>query len=153
VGSLNLPKTGRVCFDTQIAIYTVEQHELYAPALVEFWQSVSKGLVEAYSSELTLAEALVKPLRDDDAVVTSAFEAFLCRTTINSIPVSRQILRRASELRARIRSLRLPDAIHAATALSEDALLLTNDVAFRKVPALKIFMLDDFVRSQATPGL
>ena len=52
------------------------------------------------------------------------------------------IQERAAELRATIESLRLPDAIHLATAETERCdLFLTNDKRLRSVPRLPIVVL------------
>jgi predicted nucleic acid-binding protein len=49
-------------------------------------------------------------------------------------------------MRATLSSLRTPDAIHAATASSCGCkLLLTNDVAFRRVANLPVVILDDLL--------
>ncbi|MEH2396173.1 PIN domain-containing protein [Nostoc sp.] len=57
------------------------------------------------------------------------------------IPVSRQVLIEAAKLRASI-NIKLPDAIHAATALlTQCSTLLTNDQRFRSIPDLSVILL------------
>ncbi|HEX8279014.1 MAG TPA: PIN domain-containing protein [Segetibacter sp.] len=56
------------------------------------------------------------------------------------IPVSdkdRNVLETIAELRI-FQHLKLPDAIIAGTAINNNAVLLTNDKAFSKIPLLKI---------------
>jgi uncharacterized protein len=83
------------------------------------------------------AETIVRPLQlGTDATV----DEFLDAAAIKVAPVDRAIARRAATLRAEHRSLRLPDAISLATALSTGARLLTLDkklaqIASRAQPA------------------
>ena len=54
------------------------------------------------------------------------------------MPLSREILIAAARLRAQIATLKMPDALHAATALSQAAeYLVSNDARFAAVPGLK----------------
>jgi predicted nucleic acid-binding protein len=70
------------------------------------------------------AETIVRPLQQGtDATV----DQFLDAARITVVPVDRAIARRAAALRARHRSLRLPDALSLATAVTADAALLTLD--------------------------
>jgi len=70
------------------------------------------------------AEVMVRPLKQGaDAKV----DEFLDATSIRVIAVDRQLARRAAQLRARHRSLRLGDALSLATALRHDAQLVTLD--------------------------
>ncbi|MEH1926024.1 type II toxin-antitoxin system VapC family toxin [Nostoc sp.] len=59
------------------------------------------------------------------------------------ISVSRQVLIEAAQLRASI-NIKLPDAIHAATALlTQCSTFLTNDQHFRSVPELSVILLSE----------
>lgn len=70
------------------------------------------------------AEVMVRPLqRKTDSQV----DEFLDAIGAEVIPIDRRLARRAAALRARHRSLRLPDAISLATALTSRAELLTLD--------------------------
>ncbi|MBD0385183.1 MAG: PIN domain-containing protein [Nostoc sp. C3-bin3] len=56
------------------------------------------------------------------------------------IPVNRQVLIEAAQLRASI-NIKLPDAIHAATALlAQCSTFLTNNQRFRSVPVSVILL-------------
>jgi predicted nucleic acid-binding protein len=55
---------------------------------------------------------------------------------VSVVGIDEETKRRAIDLRRRLR-LRLPDAIIAATAMTLDADLLTNDTALAQVPALR----------------
>jgi predicted nucleic acid-binding protein len=144
MGSLTLPGSGTVYIDTQIFIYSVEKHPDYAPLLRPLWQAVEDGRLEVVTSELTLLETLVAPLKNGDVALASAYEQMFQLGGIRLLPVSQPVLREAARLRATILPLRTPDALHAATALlSGSACFVTNDNAFRRVPGLPVILLDD----------
>ena len=144
MGSLILPPSGPVYADSQIIIYSVEQHPTYAPVLRPLWEAVARGDLEVLTSELTLMETLVGPLKQGDATLEMDYENFFISPGIRLLPITPSILRAGAKLRATLSSLRGPDAIQAASA---DAcgctLLLTNDAIFRRLPGLPVVILDD----------
>jgi predicted nucleic acid-binding protein len=76
------------------------------------------------------AEVMVRPLeRGTDAKV----DEFLAAARVAVIDVDRALARRAAQLRAQHRSLRLGDALSLATALSREAQLLTFDERLRRI--------------------
>jgi predicted nucleic acid-binding protein len=144
MGSLILPKSGRVYIDTQIVIYTVEKHPVFSPLLLPFWQSVQAGTATAVTSELTILEMLVHPLRHNDQPVVEAYHRFTHQPGLALEPISRGILGRGAEMRAKIQKLRTPDAIHAATAVDLGCVLfLTNDEGLRSLTEIQVVVLGD----------
>jgi predicted nucleic acid-binding protein len=146
VGSLTLPADGPVYADAQVFIYSVECHPKYAPILRPLWESVASGRLEVVTSELTLLEALIGPLKKGDPVLEHDYELFFAGGGIRLFPITASVLREGARLRATLNSLRTPDAIHAATASScHSTLVITNDFAFRQVRGLPVAILDDFL--------
>ena len=143
MGSLTLPVSGPVYVDTMAVIYTVERYPDYWRLLEPLWLAVQAGAIEVVSSELTLMEVLVKPLKTCNATLVTAFEQSLLGTDMRLLPITQSILRNAAQLRATTK-LRTPDAIHAATAMQTGcALFVTNDVGFRSIAGLPVVVLDD----------
>lgn len=134
----------RVYLDTNIVIYAVEGFADYADQIQALLKAMDAGEIVALTSELTLAETLVKPLKDQQPVIQQAYRAFLTLTAkFAIIPISRDILEAAAQLRATTK-LKLPDAIHLATALREQCdFLLTNDDAFKSLNLAQVKMLSD----------
>jgi predicted nucleic acid-binding protein len=148
VGSLNLPPSGLVYLDTQAVIYSVETHDRYWPLLEPVWQAAQSGKLEIVSSELTLMETLVGPIRNGDKILETAYEELFQSLEIRLLPITQAVLRQAARLRAGFPSLRTPDAIHATTAQLHDcALLITNDADYRRLPGLPLTLLDDILAS------
>ena len=108
-------------------------------ARARFLRLLDEGKVKALTSELTLAECLVKPFADRNAVAVSAYLEFLDgRQNFPVIPVSREILLAAARLRGK-KNVKLPDAIHLATAGAFGCtVFLSNDRRLRSVDDLRI---------------
>lgn len=69
------------------------------------------------TSEFTLAEVMVMPLRTGNTELQSIYETlFADGGELDILPVDRAVLRRSAELRADLGN-RAPDAIHVATAV------------------------------------
>jgi len=104
--------------------------------------AMNTGEIIVVTSELTLAEVLVKPLKDQNPAIQHAYRAFLAPTPVlEVVPISRDILEEAAQWRATTK-LKLPDAIHLATALrSKCDSFLTNDGVFRSLGLPQIKML------------
>jgi predicted nucleic acid-binding protein len=78
------------------------------------------------------AEIMVRPMaRGTDATV----DEFLDAINATVIAIDRPVARLAARLRARHRSLRLPDALSLASALTADAELVTLDRRLARIQA------------------
>ena len=129
----------KVYLDTNVFIYAVEAVEEYAAAIESLFGLIEEGQVKACTSELALAEALAKPFeigRDDIAQIYNAMVT--PSVWLSVLAVSRPILIEAARLQARLR-MRLPDAIHVASALAADCTaLLSNDRRIKAPDGLKL---------------
>lgn len=144
MGSLKLPLSGLIYVDTQTVIYSVETQPPYWPALEDLWQAARRHDATIVTSELTLMETLVKPIRDSDSKLIQAYEDLLHAPEVRMAPINQAVLREAARLRAAIPALRTPDALHAATSrLHGCNQFLTNDQGFRRVPGLPVVVLRD----------
>ena len=103
--------------------------------------------MRATTSELTLAEVLVRPMADENAGLQAAYEEMLQPGDgFQLVPVSRPILIEAARLRAESRALKLPDAIHVATARASGCeVLLTNDRALTTSPGLQVKLCSELL--------
>lgn len=105
------------------------------------WEALDRGAIEVVTSQLTMLETLVKPLRDGDQALAEDYEKLLTATAVRTLPVTASILRDAARIRAAF-NLKTPDAIHAATALAAGCVLfITNDTDYRKLTSLPVVIL------------
>ncbi|WGV24979.1 type II toxin-antitoxin system VapC family toxin [Halotia branconii] len=148
MGQLILPNAARIYVDTVTVIYAVEQTPTYGVLLNPLWHSLQARTLEVFSSELTLMETLVVPLRNSDTFLVDAYERLLRSPQMQLIPISQTILREAARLRASTPSLRTPDAIHIATATTSGCTqFLTNDRQLRTATNLFVVILDEVLTS------
>ncbi len=140
MGSLSYPLSDPIYIDANILIYTVERAQPHVEALRAFWRWTNAQNLVVLTSELTVLESLVGPLKASNQRLTARFRRLLFQSAnLRLVPVSRSVLERAAQLRAYTPSLKTPDAIHAATALEADAMtFITNDMQFRQVPELNV---------------
>lgn len=119
-----------VYLDSNILIYAFEGAAApHLPELRTIFSDIASGIVRARTSLITRAEVLVRPLRDkQDELVRLYRETLSGRQDIAVQPVDVGIVDRAAELRATHPILRLPDALHLATAtLCDCRYFLTSD--------------------------
>lgn len=134
MGVSRSPTSGPIAFDTALFIYYIEEHPAYLPLIAPMFEAVAAGAREIVTSELTLLEVLVVPLRANDYVLARRYEALLTRSRgLRLVPLDRAHLRIAAQLRARY-AVRTPDALQLAAALATQcSALVTND---RRLPAI-----------------
>ncbi|MGH8597193.1 MAG: type II toxin-antitoxin system VapC family toxin [Gammaproteobacteria bacterium] len=133
-----LPRGSRLYLDTNVWIYALEGYAAFAAALTALFARIDAGELIAITSEFTVAEVLVKPFADGNVTLQQRYtETLQNRASVRIVPVSREILIAAARLRAQVSALKMPDALHAATALSESVdYLVGNDARFVAVPGL-----------------
>ena len=148
MGVIALPSSGVVYVDTNAIIYLVEKIEPYHSAGAPLWDALDKGRQAVLTSQLTLLECLVKPLKDGNQPVADRFRLVITGTAgLTCQPITLAILERAARLRA-THNVKTPDAIHSATALETGCVLfVTNDVGFRRVPGLNVAILSEIAAS------
>ncbi len=146
MGSLVLPASGSVYLDENGFIYSIERIDPYRILLDTLWQTVSNRQITVVTSELTLLEVLVKPLKVGDATTATLFRTVLLHTPeVRMLPITQPVLEEAAKLRA-TPGLRTPDAIHMATTLLHScALMVTNDNVFRRMPEVPVTVLNELL--------
>jgi predicted nucleic acid-binding protein len=145
MGIAGVVKGEKIYIDTNVFIYAMEGYPEFAASLTSLFTAIDEGVVKAVTSELTLAESLVKPLMDDNTVLENLYlEVFQTSMSLSVVPISRQILIESARLRAKSKTLRLPDAIHFATArMSGCQTFLTNDKQLKSVPDFDVAILSE----------
>ncbi|MCY0147770.1 PIN domain-containing protein [Hoeflea sp. G2-23] len=107
----------RVYLDTNALIGIIENADELDKAQDVLVEEINDGRLEAVTSELTLAECLVKPIADRDESLVRVYLSLLATDSkfMRVTPISRDIILEAARVRAGAR-VKLPDAIHVATA-------------------------------------
>ncbi|MEW6238395.1 MAG: type II toxin-antitoxin system VapC family toxin [Candidatus Omnitrophota bacterium] len=145
MGLINQIEGNRIYLDTNIFIYLFESFSPYIDILSPVIEKVELGQFHSYTSELTIAEALVKPIMEKNTQWQSIYiQGIQSSPSLTVEPIHRTILIEAARLRSEI-GLKLPDAIHYATAIhSNCTAFLTNDKQMKSIKNLNVIQLDDF---------
>ena len=131
MGQLSFPPLAKVYLDTAPIIYSVEKHRDYWQILIPLWNALKQSEIEVFTSQLTLLETLVQPIRQNNQSLVSAYESLLTKTDVKLEPINLAVLRQAADFRA-ANNLKTPDAVHASTAIAANcSYFVTNDNAFR----------------------
>ena len=144
MGELGWQLGNRIYFDTNLFIYAIEGVEPFAEKVRPLLQAADRGDVWVVTSLLTLAETLVMPLRKQDSELIATYRELFTDPPpgLRVAQLDVVILENAARLRATTKSLRLPDAIHLATAESEQCdLFLTNDRRLKSTTVLPVVVL------------
>ena len=114
----------RIYLDSAPVIYVVED----APGLAGLVDDrISTDGVVRVVSELTRLECRVKPMRDEELAVLKDFDDFFEYAVEEILPLSREVIDLATEIRGQ-HGFRTPDAIHLAAAVHSGCeSFLTND--------------------------
>jgi predicted nucleic acid-binding protein len=138
---------GRAALDTAVFVYYIEEHAGFLPLVAPVFEQVAAGRREVVTSSLTLLEVLVVPYRAGNLALAERYETSLSRSRgLSLVDIGRDELRAAAQLRARHPSLRTPDAIQVATALSAGCRsFVTNDRDLPTVPGLRVLKLRDYL--------
>jgi predicted nucleic acid-binding protein len=138
---------GPTALDTAIFIYYIEENETFLPLVASVFEDVAKGRREVVTSSLTLLEVLEVPFRAGNLALAERYEAYLSRSQgVRLVDIGRPQLRMAAQLRALHPSVRTPDALQLATALSAGCrAFVTNDRDLPEVPGLDVLQLRSYV--------
>lgn len=138
-----------VGLDAAPLIYFIDRNPIYVDMMRLFFRAMNKGDFTVVTSIVTLVEALVYPLRQEDATLAQQYRDILFNGEgLTTVQVFEDIAEAAARLRADY-NLRTPDAIQMATAVHEGAsFFLTNDTHLPSLPGLELLILDDMIGAE-----
>ena len=136
--------SGEIYFDTNIFIYALEDSKEYRKQISALFSRIQQTGSLVVTSELTLAECLVRPFENEDELSCQHYESYIRSSEFLEVKaVTRTILIEAARNRAIYRN-KLPDSIHLATALhSGCANFVTNDANIRTPDNITLMVLKD----------
>jgi predicted nucleic acid-binding protein len=129
--------------DANVFIYAYEREGRQADAAWQVFEAIERGEFDAVTSELTLAEVLVGPLRQkDDKLAGQYHEILTSEGAFSVVSLERPVLIEAAFFRSVVKSLKLPDAIHLATARSRGCrYIVSEDKSLPKSSGLPVVNL------------
>lgn len=135
--------TPKIYFDTNIFIEAFERADQQGSVIWPVLNAVERGEFGVSTSEISFAELLPKLIIDGEAELISMYERLFWEDRIiDAVPIGREVLDEAAHIRAGHLSVRLPDAIHLATAVHAScSVILSNDrklIPISKLPIVAI---------------
>lgn len=140
-------KIKKIYLDANCFIYIAEENGLFSEHLKPVFASIDNNEFYAATSEISLAECLVKTVALNDANKILVYETALTNSSVLTVlPIYRDVLKKAAWLRANFPALRLPDAIHLASAILTNCdAVLTNDLRLKDNSPIPVLRLQEFV--------
>jgi len=125
--------------DSAPIIYLVEEVEPFYDRVIE---RIDKPEILLATCTLSWLEVRVKPVRDKNHTRLQEFEEFFNDEITLEIGISREVIDKATELRAKY-NFKTPDAIHLAAAITSACdVFLTNDHRLDRCTEIKIEILE-----------
>jgi predicted nucleic acid-binding protein len=136
-----------VFLDTCIFIYFIEENKAFISTVNSIFAGIDKGKIYAVTSELTLLETLVIPLRANDEKLAQTYEEILSESQgLVMKALDRNLLINAADLRTKY-GIKTPDAIQISAALQTNCkTMITNDRRFPRIPGIKILQLNEYLK-------
>jgi predicted nucleic acid-binding protein len=128
-----------VYLDTNIVIYTVEQHPTFGPKARTRLATIRAAGDTLMISDLTRMECLVGPLKSGNTAVEADFHTFFGVTTV--VAITAAVCDRAARIRA-THNIKSMDALQLAAAVERGAnVFLTADARLRSFTGLTVEVL------------
>jgi len=133
-----------VYLDSNIIIYLLEGFKPYAGVLAQLLEAIENGAITCVTSELTVAEVLVRPFKKEATQHIKTYtDALSDPRLVTSRPANYQTFVDAAFARAQT-GMKLSDAIHVATALQANCdIFLTSDKKIKAPKVLRIMSLEE----------
>ena len=135
-----------VFLDTSCFIYLLEKHPKYFEIIKPIFTMLSINKAVAFTSLITVTEALTKPLQDKNTVlVENCLEAFSEIPNLDVVRPNYKIAVEAAKIRAEY-NLNLPDAYQLAIAVDTKCkTFLTNDKKLKRFKEVEVTTLDELI--------
>ena len=136
-----------VFLDTAPVIYFIEAHPQFGPLVKKVVELMNENRIQAFTSVLTLAEVLPKPVETKNAALIEKFKIYLKNgQNLTLLPITEIISESAGVLRGKYPHLKTVDAVQIAAALDVGAdAFLTNDKKLSMIKELKILILNEYI--------
>jgi predicted nucleic acid-binding protein len=116
----------RVYIDTNVVIRGMERTDTGAGEVGRLTELAERGKLGLVTSELTLSEVLVGPIKQGDDLLVKSYLDLLTQDPVFELrPVTRDILIESAHIRARSSAI-LPDCVHVASAVLAGCSLIVS---------------------------
>lgn len=135
-----------VYIDTNLFIYFLDQNTAFFPVSADILQAVEQGKFFAFTGDITVAEALVKPYQINNLSLISAFKSFFFADNFLSIVSHKaDTFDLCAQLRAKYK-MKFADALHYASAIKSGCkFFITNDKGIRSTNELEVILISELL--------
>lgn len=134
----------KIFIDTNPLIYLVGGQEPYHSKVLKFLSDCIDEDAEFYTSTITDAEFLVKPLVDNNIEQVEKYKTCLKQLDFLKNFISEQVAVKAAQIRAKYQTIKLADALQLASSIDCNCdVFLTNDKQLKQVLEAKVLYLGD----------
>ena len=139
-----LQRVSSLAFDTAPIIYFIEANPAYDKLVTNIFNRVAAGVVEGWTSVISLSEVLVQPIVSGRKDLQKRYrELLLNSANFHTLAITAAVAENAARIRAAY-GLRLPDAIQIAFAINAGCqAIVCNDHSMRRVTESRVLILDD----------
>ncbi len=131
-------------FDASALIYRIEGVEPFGTSVRDaLEQAAAKNPdMGAAISRLSWLECRVRPMRENNHLTLTQFDAFFNRPDLVWVELTQAVIELATAIRVR-HGLRTPDALQAACCLQlgDEHIFFTGDAGFQRVAGLNVWLL------------
>lgn len=134
----------RIFVDTNPFIYFLNRVEPFFDTVRNFFFEKRMNGAEFFTSTITDAEFMVKPLADFHLEELTFYREFLKQFGFQKIEISEIISERSAAIRAKYKGVKLADGLQLASSI--DSLcdcFLTNDARLKQVQEAHVLLLSD----------
>lgn len=125
----------RYYLDSTPIIYLIEQRQPFASSVRS---KLAVGGIVHITSELARLECRVKPIHDGNQILPKDFDDYFDSTIAEIVPLTRDVVDKATEIRAQF-NFKTPDSLHlAAAVVSKCDVFLTNDQRLNRFTGITI---------------
>jgi predicted nucleic acid-binding protein len=144
--ALERMESKRVYIDTNILIYFFNKEQKYFSLVSRFLQYCASRKILGVASELVVAEILVQPYRERNLDAVAQIKAFFAQKDFLHVSAHPPGFIGESAILAGERGMKLIDAMHLHTALSNRCdFLITHDGNFKSTNAMEVIQIREFV--------
>ena len=130
--------------DTNPLIYILDSLSPFHVKTSSFLEKCILNDSEFYTSTITDAEFIVKPLMEQQFNKIAMYHDFLNNFGFLKCFINEPIASRSAQIRVKYNGIKLADSLQLAAAIESDCnLFLTNDKQLKQISEIKILLVED----------
>ena len=136
--------TENIFVDTNPLIYILDEFVPFSDKTNSFFEAKILTGAEFYTSTITDAEFIVKPLIEHQFNKIDLYYRFLASCDFSKCVINENVASRSAHIRAKYKNIKLADALQLAAAIEYNCqIFLTNDKRLKQVSEIQVVLVDE----------